>query len=164
MRLVIARNHILRKTARHAAVLCTAAGLAACVAPTPAPTVVEATQPTVTYNFTTDEGLVLVTQKAENYCREFRASPTSHGITDNQDGTRTVVFECTRTPPPAPVVESQSPANPSLTYTVRSQREFTHAIRDAQSHCEQKAMRADTLKVVRRDDGSRVMSFRCIPA
>lgn len=160
MRFAIASRHIVRATAT----LCTAGVLAACVAPTPAPTVVEATQPTVTYNFTTDEGLVLVTQKAENYCREFRATPTSHGVTKNQDGTRTVVFECTQTPPPAPVVETKAQSNPSLTYTVRSESEFTHAIRDAQRHCEQKALRADTLEVIRRDDGSRVMSFRCIPA
>jgi hypothetical protein len=147
--------------------LAAALGLAACVMPSTPPRVVDASQPTVTYEYTNDNDLVVATRKAEAYCRDFQAWPETRTITTNQDGTKSVVFECNRTSPPAPlppVVAAPPVVQPGISYTVNSDTELVTALRSANAYCRQRALQADTINVAPNGDGSRTVSFRCVAA
>jgi putative hemolysin len=144
-------------------------GLAACVQNTPPPKVVDKSAPTITYKYSAENGLVEATQKAEVYCQRYQAWPRTHTISDNRDGSKSVVFECSGAAPPAPmqpvvVTTPQSAPQPLVSYTVRTDQELVNALRNANAYCRQKGMRSDTASITRNADGTRMVAFRCIAA
>lgn len=150
---------------RLAALLVGALALSGCVAEPPPPQVVEKSQPAVTYEYTSDSDLIVVTQRAEAYCREFSAWPETRRITPNPDGSKTVAFECNKAEPgplPEPVV--MTPTQPSISYTVRTDQELVDALRSAEGYCGSKSLRTDTQTINRNADGSRTVHFRCVSA
>lgn len=73
---------------------------------------VQASNPSVTYNYRTDQDLLNASQNAATYCGQYQTAPRTATLTNNADGSRTAVFECVRTAAPVP-----PPISPSLSYT-----------------------------------------------
>jgi hypothetical protein len=77
------------------AALATVATVAAC-----GPERVSESNPSVTYNYRSEQELVQATRRAEDYCRQFGSRPrqsTTTAPAASSDGTRTVVFTCAKT-------------------------------------------------------------------
>jgi hypothetical protein len=158
---------LLPRACRVAVVLGGAVGVAACVAPGSPPRVVDTTEPTVTYQYAADADLIQVTQNAEAFCSGFQAWPKTRTLVDNADGTKTVVFECERTPPPplpAPIAMVTPAPQPGVSYKVSSDLELVNALRNANAYCRQRAMQADAMTVGQNVDGTRTVTFRCVTA
>jgi hypothetical protein len=85
------RANILLTTA---AALTAVAATAAC-----GPERVSESNPSVTYNYRSEQELVQATRRAEDYCRQFGSRPRQSTTTAPvaSDGARTVVFTCTKT-------------------------------------------------------------------
>ena len=139
--------------------LLAAGSLAACAqtVPTP-PQAVQATSPTVTYNYRTDQELVTANQGATTFCSQYQTVPRTSNITNNSDGSKTVVFECVRTTAalPAPV-----PVNPPLSYSYRTDQELVQASQTASAYCSQNGALPMTSRVTTNADGSRTVTFQC---
>jgi hypothetical protein len=139
--------------------LLAAGSVAACTQlPPSSPQAVQATSPTVTYNYRTDQELVSANQSATTFCSQYQTAPRTSNITNNSDGSKTVVFECVRTTAlPAPV-----PANPNLlTYSYRTDQELVQASQTASAYCMQNGSQPMTSRVMTNSDGSRTVAFQC---
>lgn len=145
--------------------LCMSVGaLASCAYPPSPPREVQAEKPSVTYNYRSDSDLLQASQKAANYCAQYQSVERTQRITNNPDGTKSVVFDCVKT---APVASAPAPAPigpPHMTYTYRSDQELLDASRNAQSYCMRNGMTALTTNTVANVDGSRTATFQCSPA
>lgn len=143
--------------------LLTAGAVAACAqVPTP-PQAVQATNPTVTYNYRTDQELVTANQNATTFCNQYQTTPRTANVTSNSDGTKTVLFECVRTtaavPAPAP---TPVPVNPNvLSYSYRTDQELVQASQTASTYCAQNGALPMTSRVTTNVDGSRTVTFQC---
>jgi hypothetical protein len=136
--------------------LLVAGAVAACV-PTPSPQQpVQSTSPSVTYNYRTDQELVTANQNATAFCSQYQTVPRTANLTNNADGSKTVVFECVRTALPAP-----APVNPNLSYSYRTDQELVQASQTASAYCMQNGSLPMTSRVVTNPDGSRTVTFQC---
>ena len=121
------------------------------------PREVETRQPAVSYNYNSDDGLVEANSKARAYCSQYASTPSLHGtIVDNEDGTKTVTFECVKT---AATTTSPPPANG---YVYGSDTELLQSIRSADTHCAQSGQTAST-SIVTNPDGTKTLTFQCVP-
>jgi hypothetical protein len=135
----------------------TAAALAACVhSPTP-PQAVQVSNPTVTYNYRTDQELLQANQNAAAHCAQYQTAAQSRTVTNNSDGTRTVVFECVSGVPPTAASTTVVPA-PGMRYTYRSDQELIQASQTAAGYCGSRPMASS---IVTNVDGSRTVTFQC---
>jgi len=59
---------------------------------------VQASNPSVTYNYRTDQELLRASQNATTYCGQYQTAPRAATLTSsmtaNSDGTRTATFQC----------------------------------------------------------------------
>ena len=120
---------------------------------------VQSSSPSVTYNYRTDQELLLANQNATTFCSQYQTAPRTANLTNNADGSRTVVFECVRTaasPPPAPV-------NPNLSYSYRTDQELVQASQTASAYCRQNGSLPMTSRVVTNADGTKTVTFQCGP-
>lgn len=125
------------------------------------PEQVAASVPTVSYSYGSDDGLIEANSKARSYCAQYNATPLMHGsIVDNADGTRTVTFECAKT---GAVATTPAPAAPAETaYVYRTDAEFLSALRSADAYCARSGQVAST-RIVTNPDGSKTMTYQCVP-
>lgn len=151
--------------------LCTAATAAAAMlascAPGPrAAQTVAQSNPSVTYKYRGDQELLGANQQAAAFCNQYGTAPRTASLTNNADGTNTVIFECVKTgastsalPPMAPL-----PPNPALTYSYRSDQELLDAGRRADAYCMNYGQRmVATSNIVTNLDGTRTATFQCGP-
>ncbi|HEY9567535.1 MAG TPA: hypothetical protein VIR38_05555, partial [Thalassobaculum sp.] len=138
-----------------------AGALASCAPLEKPPEAVAASNPTVTYNYEGDEQLLAASQKASVFCSQYQTVPRTVDITDNPDGTDTVVFECVPAPQTAAV--APPPASPNLSYIYRTDEELLPASRNAEAYCMRYGPRM-TSTIVTNADGTRTVTFRCTPA
>lgn len=143
--------------------LLTAGAVAACSHVPSSPQAVQATNPTVTYNYRTDQELVNANQNATTFCSQYQTTPRTANVTSNSDGTKTVLFECVRTtaaaPAPAP---TPVPVNPNvLSYSYRTDQELVQASQTASAYCAQNGALPMTSRVSTNVDGSRTVTFQC---
>jgi|SRR6266481_4692213 len=96
--------------------LLTAGTVAACQLPS-SQQPVQASNPSVTYKYRTDQELLTASQNATTYCGQYQTAPRAATITNNADGSKTAVFECVRTGTALP---APTPVNPNLSYTYRT--------------------------------------------
>lgn len=139
-----------------------AAALAAC-APvhSDGPDQVHANNPSVTYNYQTDEELLQAMQKAATYCSQYQTTMAKSGpITSNGDGTSTVAFECVPVTPPQAVAAAPRPALP-MTYTYYNAQELLRASDQAELTCMNMGKRS-AATITANPDGSKTASFRCV--
>lgn len=139
------------------AVAVLAAGAVASCGPVPSSQQpVQSSNPSVTYNYRTDQELVQANQNATAYCSQYQTAPRTAKITNNPDGSKAVVFECVRTAFPAP-----PPASPSQSYTYRTDQELVQASQTASAYCQKYGSQPMTSSMVANPDGSRTVTFQC---
>ena len=141
------------------AVALLAAGVVASCAPFPSSQQpVQSSNPSVTYNYRTDQELIQVNQRATTYCSQYQTTPRTTGITNNADGSKTVVFECVRTTLPAPPATT-----PSQSYTYRTDQELVQVSQTAGAYCRQYGSQPMTSSIVTNSDGTKTVTFQCGP-
>jgi hypothetical protein len=138
------------------------AAMAACVPPDQAPQEVATRPPAVSYNYSSDDGLLEANGKARAYCSQYASTPSVQGsIIDNTDGTKTVTFECVKTaavtPAPVPV-----PPSPPTGYSYRTDTELLQAMGSADAYCAQSGQGA-SYSMVTNADGTKTLTFQCVP-
>tara|TARA_R110000782_G_scaffold61567_6_gene126814 strand:+ start:3920 stop:4321 length:402 start_codon:yes stop_codon:yes gene_type:complete len=133
--------------------------MAACAAQNPPPKQVDASNPTVTYKYHSDDELIEVNQRAETYCRQYNFASRPDTFSTNSDGTKSVVFEC------VPMVTSTATPiqNSNLIYTYRTDQELVNASRSAQAYCASTGNNQVIASIVNNNDGSRTVTFQCRP-
>jgi hypothetical protein len=131
--------------------------LASCGPMASSPQQVQASSPTVTYNYRSDQELVQANRNATTFCGQYQTTPRTATIANNPDGSRTVVFECVRTAsaPPAPS------AAPGQSYTYRTDQELVQASQSASAYCMSYGSQPMTSSIVNNPDGTRTVTFRC---
>lgn len=55
-------------------------------------------KPSVNYTYRDDRGLIEATNQAQRYCAQFNAHARSTLVNSNPDGSKTISFQCDRTP------------------------------------------------------------------
>jgi len=117
---------------------------------------VQSSNPSVTYNYRTDQELLQANQNATKYCGQYQTAPRSATLTNNPDGSKTAVFECVRTalPPPEPV-------NPNLTSTYRTDQELVQASQTASAYCLKYGSQPMTSSLVTNSAGTKTVTFQC---
>ena len=116
----------------------------------------QASNPTVTYNYRTDQELLRANQNATTYCGQYQTAPRTTTLTNNADGSKTAVFECVRTSVPAP-----APVNPNLSYTYRTDQELVQASQTASAYCLRYGSQPMTSSMAANSDGTRTATFQC---
>ena len=137
--------------------LLAAVGVASCSSLPASQQPVQSSNPSVTYSYRTDPELLQANQNATTYCGQYQTAPRTGTLTNNADGSKTVVFECVRTaalPAPAPV-------NPNLSYSYRTDQELVQASQTAGAYCLQHGSQPVTSRVVTNSDGTRTVTFQC---
>jgi hypothetical protein len=117
---------------------------------------VQASNPTVTYSYRTDQELLSASQNATTYCGQYQTAPRAATITNNADGSKTAVFECVRTAVPAP-----APVTPNLSYTYRTDQELVQASQTASAYCLRNGSQPMTSSTMANSDGTRTVTFQC---
>jgi hypothetical protein len=117
---------------------------------------VQSSNPSVTYNFRTDQELIQANQRATTYCSQYQTAPRTANITNNPDGSKAVVFECVRTTAPAP-----PPTTPGLSYTYRTDQELVQASQTASAYCLKSGSQPMTSSIVTNPNGTKTVTFQC---
>ena len=137
--------------------LLAAAGVASCSSLPASQLPVQSSNPSVTYSYRTDSELLRANQNATTYCGQYQTAPRTGTLTNNADGSKTVVFECVRTAaPPAP-----PPANPNLSHTYRTDQELVQASQTAGAYCLKYGSQPMTSRMVTNSDGTKAVTFQC---
>ena len=140
--------------------LLAAGTLAACAQMPSSPQPVQASNPTVTYSYRTDQELLRASQNATTYCGQYQTAPRAATITNNADGSKTAVFECVRTGTAVPAPTS---GNPNLIYTYRTDQELVQASQAASAYCLRNGSQPMTSTMRANSDGTRTVTFQCSP-
>jgi hypothetical protein len=139
-----------------AVALLAAGGLVSCAELPSSQRPVQSSNPSVTYNYRTDQELLQANQNATVYCSQYQTAPRTANITNNSDGSKAVAFECVRTTLPAP-----PPTTPSQSYTYRTDQELVQASHTAGAYCLKNGSQPMTSSMVTNPDGSRTVTFQC---
>jgi hypothetical protein len=119
---------------------------------------VQSSNPSVTYNFRTDQELIQANERATTYCSQYQTAPRTANITNNADGSKAVLFECVRTTLPAP-----PPTTPSQSYSYRTDQELVQVSQTASAYCRQYGSQPITSNIVTNPDGTKTVTFQCGP-
>lgn len=139
------------------AVALLAAGVVAACAPFPSSQQpVQSSNPSVTYNYRTDQELIEANQRATTYCTQYQTASRTANITTNPDGSKAVRFECVRTTLPAP-----PPAPPSQSYTYRTDQELLQVSQTAGAYCRTYGSQPMTSSIATNSDGTKTVTFQC---
>ena len=151
----------LRRVSVWTVPLLAAGAIASCGGPLPSSQQpVRASNPSVTYNYRTDEELLQANRNATGYCSQYQAAPATGSITTNADGSKAVIFECLRIALPAPPPQSPPPP-PSLSYTYRTDQELVQASQTAGAYCAKYGSQPMTSIMGTNPDGTRTVTFQC---
>jgi hypothetical protein len=139
-----------------AVALFAAGALAACATFPSSQQPVQSSNPSVTYNYRTDQELLRANQNATAYCSPYQTVPRTVSMTNNPDGSKAVLFECVRTTLPAP-------APPSQSYSYRTDQELVQASQTASAYCPKYSSQPMTSSIVTNSDGTKTVTFQCGP-
>ena len=117
---------------------------------------VQASNPSVTYNYRTDQELLQANQNATTHCSQYQTAPRTANITNNPDGSKAVVFECVRTTLPAP-----PPTTPGQSYTYRTDQELVQSSQTASAYCLKYGSQPMTSSIVTNANGTKTVTFQC---
>jgi hypothetical protein len=132
--------------------------LAACASnPSIAPRQVNASNPTVTYQYRNDDELIQANQRAIGFCEPYHAVPKAQRFTKDSNSRRVVVFECV----PSARAAQLRQVNPNLRYNYRTDQELLDASSKAQMHCQSIGRPQTSSDIVVNSDGSRTVTFHC---
>jgi hypothetical protein len=141
-----------------AVVLLTAGVVASCARFPSSQQPVQSSNPSVTYNYRTDQELIEANQRATTYCSQYQTAAGTANITNNPDGSKAVRFECVRTTLPAP-----APVPPSQSYTYRTDQELLQVSQTAGTYCRTYGAQPMTSRIVTNPDGTKTVTFQCGP-
>jgi hypothetical protein len=141
-----------------AVVLLAAGALASCASLPSSQQPVQSSNPSVTYNYRTDQELLQANQNATTYCSPYQTTPRTSSITTNADGSKAVHFECVRTTLPAP-----APTPPTQSYTYRTDQELVQASQTASASCPKSSSQPIASSIVTNSDGTKTVTFQCAP-
>ena len=147
---------IFRRFRRLNIALLAAGTVAACAQWPSSQQPVQASNPSVTYKYRTDQELLTASQNATTYCGQYQTAPRTAGLTNNPDGSKTVVFECVRT-----ALSASAPINPNLSYTYRTDQELVQASQTANAYCLKYGSQPMTSNMVTNSDGTKSVTFQC---
>jgi hypothetical protein len=153
-------SRFLKVGARAAAVL-GGLTLASCAPQYSAPREVQTSDPSVTYTYSTDQGLLQVDQSAASYCSRYQSVAKAASFTTDQSGSKVVVFQCV--PATTTTAAMAPPPNPNLTYSYESDQQLMDDQRNAQSYCASTGSPQVTSNIVTNPDGARTVTFQCAP-
>jgi hypothetical protein len=132
--------------------------LSSCVPQYSSPQQVQASNPSVTYTYRSDQDLVQTNQTAATFCSRYQSVPRAANFTNNPDGSKAVIFECV--PTIAPVAPSPQ-FNPNVAYNYRTDQELLDASRNAQIYCMNNGSPQTISNIVTNSDGSKTVTFQC---
>ena len=132
--------------------------LAACATVPSSQQPVQSSNPSVTYNYRTDQELLQANQNATTFCGPYQTTPRTSSITTNADGSKAVLFECVRTTLPAP-----APTPPSQSYSYRTDQELVQASQTASASCPKSNSQPMTSSILTNSDGTKTVTFQCGP-
>lgn len=141
-----------------AVALLAAGALASCASLPSSQQPVQSSNPSVTYNYRTDQELLQANQNATTYCSPYQTTPRTSSITTNADGSKAVHFECVRTTLPAP-----APTPPTQSYTYRTDQELVQASQTASASCPKSSSQPIASSIVTNSDGTKTATFQCGP-
>jgi hypothetical protein len=141
-----------------AVALLAAGALASCASLPSSQQPVQSSNPSVTYNYRTDQELLQANQNATAYCSPYQTVPRSVSMTNNADGSKAVHFECVRTTLPAP-----APTPPTQSYTYRTDQELVQASQTASASCPKSSSQPIASSIVTNSDGTKTVTFQCGP-
>jgi hypothetical protein len=122
--------------------------------------------PQVTYDYSTDDGLLEASSKARAFCAQYAATPSIQGsIINNPDGSNRVSFVCVKTgaiPVDQTIAVYPPPPAPPTAYAYRSDRQLLAAIESADAYCGRSGQTSST-RIVTNVDGTKNLSFQCVP-
>jgi hypothetical protein len=133
-----------------------AGAVAACTPFSSSQQPVQSRNPSVTYNYRTDQELIQANQHATTYCSQYQTTARTANITTNPDGSKAVVFECVRTTLPAP-----APVPPSQSYSYRADQELIQVSQTADAYCLRYGARPMMSNIVTNPDGTKTVTFQC---
>ena len=149
---------ISRRVGVWAVALLAAGTLASCAQFPSSQQPVQSSNPSVTYNYRTDQELLQANQNATAYCSPYQTAPRTSSITTNADGSKAVRFECVRTTLPTP-----APTTPSQSYSYRTDQELVQASQTASAYCPHYSSQPMTSRIVSNSDGTKTVTFQCGP-
>ncbi len=141
-----------------AVALLAAGALASCTSFPTSQQPVQSSNPSVTYNYRTDQELLQANQNATTFCSPYQTIPRTSSITTNADGSKAVLFECVRTTLPAP-----APTPPSQSYSYRTDQELVQASQTASASCPKYSSQPMTSSIATNSDGTKTVTFQCGP-
>jgi hypothetical protein len=123
---------------------------------------VEASNPSVTYEYSGDQELLQAQQNAVAFCNQYQSAPRPARFTSgpNNSGNH-VIFECDPNLPAALAPQQASAAD--LTYSYRTDQELLDASRSAQTYCMVNGSQVAVSNISTHTDGSRTVMFQCTP-
>jgi hypothetical protein len=139
--------------------------LAACGTPREEARAVEISPPTVTFEYDDEQGLVDAALRAEEYCRQYDAWPTTTDTDTARDGGGSVTFVCDRDRRGTytGAAGAAMPANPTVDFTYRDEQSLIEATTQAQHYCARFGAQARSSVVTTAADGTRRVTFECVP-
>jgi hypothetical protein len=120
---------------------------------------VEASNPSVTYEYVGDAELLEAQQKAVTFCSQYQSTPRPARITSSSEGGgNNVVFECD---PNLPVTAPPVVTGSDLAYSYRNDQELLAAWRNAETYCTGTGRQEAVPDIHTNPDGSKTVVFRC---
>jgi hypothetical protein len=140
------------------AALAALAGSACAPYSSSSPKQIEASNPTVTYTYHSDDELIQTNQLAATFCDRYQSVPQPVTFSTDTAGDRVVVFECVATSMP-----NGPNSNSDLTYTYRTDKELMDVSRNARVYCMNSGSSQVVSNVVSNGNGTKTVTFRCRP-
>jgi len=159
------QTHSKPSTIRHAGLagLFAALALGACAPRSTSPEQVQASNPTVTYKYHSDQELVQANQNAAVFCSRYQAGPRASSMAPDRDGSKVVIFECVPAPAVAQAVPVTQPYNPTITYNFRTDQDLVDGSLSAQTYCRNNGSQLFTSNIVNNTNGTKTATFQCGP-
>jgi hypothetical protein len=123
------------------------------------PEQVQASNPTVTYKYGSDQDLVQANQNAGIFCNRYQSVPRPVNFSNDPDGNKVVIFECIQSSAAVPTPQY----NPNLAYNYRSDQELLDASRNAQTYCMNNGSQQVISNMTTNSNGTKTVTFRCSP-
>jgi hypothetical protein len=128
----------------------------ACEPYSSSPKQIEASNPTVTYKYHSDDELIQTNQLAATFCDRYQSVPQPVSFGTDASGERIVVFECT-----AGSAAGRPYSNSDLTYTYRTDKELMDVSRNARAYCMNTGSSEVVSNVVSNGNGTKTVTFQC---
>jgi hypothetical protein len=128
---------------------------AAC-APYSAPKQIQASNPTVTYTYHSDDELIQTNQLAATFCDRYQSVAHPVSFSTDASGDRVVVFECA-----ANSLAGTPYSHSNLTYTYRTDKELMDVSRNAQAYCMNSGSSQVVSNIVSNGNGTKTVTFQC---